>query len=170
MFNSFLKFLEKHDRKRIIYDRNGEKYLTRYYLFLKDRKNFPFNIFLHNFHISDPHDLHCHPWMFFRFILKGGYWEWVPIFTNFDPQAALDGRPVICGERKVWRGVGYFSFNKAEDYHRIELESGIDCWSLFIPGPQKREWGFLTHKNWDWRTFKWVQHSQYNTMKKDNNE
>ena len=31
-------------RKRIIYNRDSTKeYLVRYYLFLKDRKNFPFN-------------------------------------------------------------------------------------------------------------------------------
>ena len=30
------------DRKRIIYNRdNSQEYLVRYYLFLKDRKNFP---------------------------------------------------------------------------------------------------------------------------------
>ena len=35
-------------RKRIIYNRDGTKeYLVRYYLFLKDRKRFPFNITLH---------------------------------------------------------------------------------------------------------------------------
>ena len=40
-----LRLLEKLGRKRTIYDREGKvPYLIRYYLFLKDRKNFPFNI------------------------------------------------------------------------------------------------------------------------------
>jgi len=43
-----LKLLERLGRKRIITDRlNNEPYLERYYLFLKERKWFPFNIFLH---------------------------------------------------------------------------------------------------------------------------
>jgi len=160
--NYFLNFLEKHDRKRVIMDRQSSKpYLNRYYLFLKDRKKFPFNVFLHQFLRSDPDDLHDHPWPYATLILKGGYWEWIPIKTNFDPQAAVSGEPVICGEQRVWRGPGHFRTCSANSYHRIELEPGVDCWTLFMPGPQKREWGFLTHKNWDWRTFKWVQHEQY---------
>ena len=50
-------------RYRIINDRiDEEPYLERYYLFLKERNNFPFNIFLHRFLKSDPDDLHDHPW------------------------------------------------------------------------------------------------------------
>ncbi len=52
-----LKLLERLDRKRIVMDRvNDEPYLERYYLFLKDRKRFPFNVFLHKFLKSDPDD------------------------------------------------------------------------------------------------------------------
>ena len=36
------------NRKRVILDRNNtSEYLVRYYLFIKDRKSFPFNITLH---------------------------------------------------------------------------------------------------------------------------
>ena len=57
-------------RKRIILDREtNEPYLERYYLFLKDRGNFPFNIFIHKFLKSDPDDMHDHPWGFTTFIL-----------------------------------------------------------------------------------------------------
>ena len=31
-------------------------------IYFKDRKDFPFNIFLHKFLKSDPDDLHDHPW------------------------------------------------------------------------------------------------------------
>ena len=66
-------------RYRIIKDRvDDEIYLERYYLFLKDRKTFPFNVFLHRFHKSDPDDLHDHPWNYRTLILKGGYWEYTP--------------------------------------------------------------------------------------------
>lgn len=149
-----LNFLERHDRKRVIMDRESKApYLNRYYLFLKDRKKFPFNVFLHQFLRSDPDDLHDHPWPYATFILKGGYWEWIPVFNKT--------HSVIIGEKKVWRAPGHFRICKADSYHRIELEPGVDCWTLFMPGIQKRDWGFLTHKNWDWTTFKWVQHENY---------
>ena len=160
----FLNFLENHDRKRIIMDRESkEPYLERYYLFLKDRKKFPFNAFLHQFLRSDPDTLHDHPWSYFTLILKGGYWEWIPIISDYvDPiDAQSPGNHQIIGERKVWRGPGHFRISKANSYHRIEVEPGVDCWTLFMPGIQRREWGFLTHKNWDFRTFKWDRNDKY---------
>jgi hypothetical protein len=55
----FLDLLDRLGRKRIVYDReNNEPYLERYYLFLKDRKRFPFNIFLHKFLKGDPDHVH----------------------------------------------------------------------------------------------------------------
>jgi len=166
MFKKFLKWLEKHDRKRVIMDRESKSpYLTRYYLFLKDRKKFPFNVFLHNFHRSDPDDLHDHPWPYATFILKGGYWEWVPIIdttTEYpDPVVAPKETPKIIGEKKIWRGPGHFRVCKATSYHRIELEPGVDCWTLFMPGPQQREWGFLMHEDWKPETQWWVYYEDY---------
>jgi len=156
--NFFLKFLERIGRKRVILDRQSlDPYLTRYYLFLKDRKRFPFNVFLHNFHRSDPDDLHDHPWPYATFILKGGYWEWIPVF---------DETQTITGEKKVWRGAGHFRTCNAQSYHRIELEPGVDCWTLFMPGPQTQSWGFLTHENWISSTFEWVNHERYISNKK----
>ena len=74
-----LKFLERLGRKSIIMDRlENEPYLVRYYLFLKDRKWFPFNVFLHKFMKGDPDELHDHPWPYATLILKGGYWEITP--------------------------------------------------------------------------------------------
>ena len=70
----FLKLLDRLGRKRVVMDRiNNEPYLDRYYLFLKDRKHFPFNVFLHKFLKSDPDDVHDHPWPYATLILKGGY-------------------------------------------------------------------------------------------------
>ena len=74
IFNTIMKLLGRH---RIINDRIDMKpYLERYYLFLKDRDTFPFNIFLHKFIKSDPDDLHDHPWNYRTLILLGGYWEY----------------------------------------------------------------------------------------------
>lgn len=136
----FLNLLDKLGRKRIVLDRqNNEPYLERYYLFLKDRKRFPFNVFLHKFLKSDPDDVHDHPWSYATLILKGGYWEWIPQFDS-------EGRKI--GEIKHWRGPGHFRRSIATSYHRIELDPNITAWTLFMPGPQKREWGFLVNNEW----------------------
>jgi hypothetical protein len=146
----FLNFLERVGRKRIVMDRqNNEPYLERYYLFLKDRKRFPFNVFLHKFLKSDPDDVHDHPWPYATLILKGGYYEWTPIFNT-------DGRKIA--EKSTWRGPGHFRICKSTSYHRIELDPNVTAWTLFMPGPQKREWGFLVNN-------KWVHNDQYLTQK-----
>ena len=147
----FLKLLERLGRKRVIYDRiNNEPYLERYYLFLKDRKLFPFNIFLHKFLKGDPDDVHDHPWGYATIILKGGYYEWV---ATFNPE----GEKV--GETRYWRGPGHMRLCRANSFHRIELKEGVKCWTLFMPGPQKRDWGF-------WVKGKWVQHESYLTARR----
>jgi len=135
-----LKLLEQFGRKRIVMDRqNDEPYLERYYLFLKDRKHFPFNVFLHKFLKSDPDDVHDHPWPYATLILRGGYWEWVPQFN-------AEGKRV--GEIAHWRRPGHFRICSATSFHRIELDPSVECWTLFMPGPQRREWGFLQHGHW----------------------
>lgn len=140
MKKAFLNWLERIGRKRIVMDRqHNEPYLERYYVFLKDRNHFPFNIFLHHFLKGDPDDVHDHPWSYATIILKGGYWEWIPQFN-------AEGKK-IC-EIGKWRGPGHFRFSKAESFHRIELDPDVDCWTLFMPGPQKREWGFLVKNKW----------------------
>lgn len=142
----FLNWLDKIGRKRIVMDRQSdEPYLERYYLFLKDRKTFPFNIFLHKFLKGDPDDVHDHPWPYATLILCGGYYEWTAEFNS-------KGEKI--GETRHWRGPGHFRVCNEKSFHRIELKSGVDCWTLFMPGPQKRDWGFLV-KN------KWIQHEQY---------
>ena len=141
-----LKLLERLGRKRVINDRiNNEPYLERYYLFLKERDRFPFNIFLHKFLKGDPDDVHDHPWGYFTVILKGGYYEWVGQFNSAGEKI---------GEIRYWRGPGHFRTCSPDSYHRIELKPGVTAWTLFMPGPKKREWGFLTSKGW-------IQHEQY---------
>ena len=134
--NIFLNWLDKLGRKRVIMDRyENEPYLTRYYLFLKDRKWFPFNVFLHNFHKGDLDDLHDHPWPYFTLILRGGYWEHTVSGTH-------------------WRGPGHFRICTPRSLHRIELAPNTDVWTLFIPGPKLRDWGFI-------KDGKWVQNEKY---------
>ena len=146
-----LKLLDRLGRKRIVMDRvENEPYLERYYLFLRERERFPFNVFLHKFLKSDPDDVHDHPWPYATVILKGGYWEWIPHFDTV-------GRKT--GEYQVWRGPGHFRISKANSFHRIELDPDITAWTLFMPGPKQRDWGFLV-KN------KWIQWEQYLKQRK----
>ena len=146
-----LKLLDRLGRKRIVMDRvENEPYLERYYLFLRDRERFPFNIFLHKFLKSDPDDVHDHPWPYATVILKGGYWEWIPHFDTV-------GRKT--GEYQVWRGPGHFRVSKANSFHRIELDPDITAWTLFMPGPKQRDWGFLVQN-------KWIQWEQYLKQRK----
>ena len=142
----FLDFLDRIGRKRIVMDRQSdEPYLERYYLFLKDRDRFPFNVFLHKFLKGDPDDVHDHPWPYATLILKGGYYEWLPQFDSKGDKIA---------EMCVWRGPGSFRVCRANSYHRIELDPSVTAWTLFMPGPKKRDWGFLVNN-------KWIQHEQY---------
>lgn len=136
----FLNSLERMGRKRIVLDReSSEPYLERYYVFLKDRDTFPFNIFIHKFLKSDPDDVHDHPWPYATLILKGGYYEHIP---NFNPAGDL------VGHTRYWRGAGHFRISPATSFHRIELEPNVDCWTMFMPGPKRKEWGFLVNNQW----------------------
>jgi len=115
--------------------KDGLKYLTRYYIFLKDRLYA--NIFLHHFHRSDMDIgtnglglLHNHPFPGFSFILFGGYWE---------ERLQTDGSVIR-------RKVKPFTFNiiRKDVFHRVDLlDENKGCWSLFFTGSRKgNTWGF----------------------------
>ena len=67
------------------------------------------------------------------------YLEWVPQFDN-------TGKMI--GETRHWRAPGSFRTAAANTYHRVELEPGITPWTLFMPGLQQRDWGFLVDNKW----------------------
>jgi hypothetical protein len=150
MLTKFLNFLDRHGRKRVIMDRiDNEPYLERYYIFFKERTWFPFNVFLHKFLKSDPDDVHDHPWGYFTLILSGGYYEWIPKINTLGEKF---------GEYRVWRGPGHFRVCYPNSFHRIELKPGVTPWTVFCPGPHRREWGFLKgHRE----STTWVQHEAY---------
>ena len=142
LHNMFKFIFQYFGRYRLINDRQDQKpYLERYYLFLKDRTTFPFNIFLHKFLNSDPDDKHDHPWWYLSMPLYPGYWEYTE-----------DG--------KFWRGPFSIRTAAANTFHRIELDKERPyCWTLFIPGRKIRDWGFKTANGW-------VQNEEYLTNKK----
>jgi hypothetical protein len=127
--------MDKLGRRRVITERDSNvPYLIRYYLFLKERKNFPFNITLHKVLVSDEPTLHDHPWSYATFIIKGGYYENTP-------------------KGRFWRGPGHFRYRRADDLHYLELDKDangneIPCWSLFFMGKKAGAWGFLKNGVW----------------------
>ena len=133
-------------RYRLIPDRRtGADYMHRYYIFLKDRKWFPFNVTLHKIVRSDDPILHDHPWNYLTIILSGGYYEHTPVFN-------YEGK--VFAEFQEWRGPGSVIYRKANEYHWLELKAGGSATTLFFMGPQSRDWGFLCNGEW-------VQHEKY---------
>jgi hypothetical protein len=156
MMNFLSKIMDKLGRRRVITDRDGKvPYLIRYYLFLKERKNFPFNVTLHKVLVSDEPTLHDHPWGYATFILKGGYWEHIPIISN---------EGFVVGSTRVWRGPGHFRIRGADDLHWLELPKDdkgneIPCWSLFFMGRKKKEWGFVRFVQYE--GYRWIHNEDY---------
>jgi len=142
--------MNKLGRYRLIPDRStGEDYLHRYYIFLKDRKYFPFNVTLHKIVRSDDPIMHDHPWGYMTVVLKGGYWEHTPVFND-------DGK--ILTEFQTWRGPGSIIKRKAGEYHWLELDESVGpATTLFFMGKQQRDWGFLVQtKKGLHRWIKWT--------------
>jgi len=133
------KFFSKIGRYRIIPDRRtGEDYLHRYYLFLKNRTLFPFNLVLHKIVRSDDPIFHDHPWAYCTVILAGGYYEHTPVYMN--------GK--VIGDSRTWKGPGSVIYRNATEYHWLELKNEEPATTLFFMGPQRREWGFLVDNQW----------------------
>ncbi len=117
-------------------------YMRRWWVIPRNRF---FNIYLHNI-VRDDDDraLHDHPWWNLSIVLRGGYWEYVPI-SPLEPAGATIGS---------WRGVGSFVLRRPTAAHRLALMTGASCWSLFITGPNVRTWGFHCPKGWvPWQQF-----------------
>lgn len=118
-------------------------YLLRWYLIPRNRW---FNIYLHQI-LRDDEDraLHDHPWVNLSIVLEGGYVE-----------VALDGGDMI----SRWRPAGTIAARLPTSAHRLVLPKAEHtgearpCWSLFITGPNVREWGFRCAHGWrHWKEF-----------------
>lgn len=180
MFQWALSQLDKHERKLVIMDRfELEPYLERYYIAWPDsvkreRKDIPFNSFIHRFMQSDDPVFHNHPWnWYYTVIIKGGYWEHTPWETK-------------------WRGPGTTKFIKGgqwkhaptdpmklhdsswadplclsrpdpsmplipADLHWVEIPKKGETYTLFTRGRTTQEWGFVP----DPYSGKWIQHEIY---------
>jgi hypothetical protein len=108
--------------KEIGWEEIGEKF-TRFQLL-----KLPWlNVYLHRLEAPNPHPYcHDHPWHFWAFVLKGGYWETLP-HGNF------------------WRGPGSILFRPARTRHNV-LTPGVN-WSLIFTSGRVRQWRFITERD-----------------------
>lgn len=99
---------------------------------------------------ADRH-LHDHPWPNVSILLRGCYYEMLPLDQKQDP--ALDGDPT-CHVAKL-RLPLIPVFRKATDRHRLIVpEDGGGAVSLFIMFRWQRDWGFHTENGWVyWRDY-----------------
>jgi len=117
-------------------------YMRRWYVWPVGRKSRWGGIYLHQICRSDDERaMHDHVGWNFSIVLSGGYFEHV------------------LGER-IWRGLGSVVLRSPTAPHRIELEwqpwsvngpmigSHRTAWSLWIRGPNVREWGFHCPRGW----------------------
>lgn len=148
----------------VIKRKTDDDYLRRWYVIPRNKW---FNIYLHNTLMDDDDQaLHDHPWWNVSIVLKGGYWEVMPMYRPLYPDLALD--VMTTHHRRLRRKPGSVVFRRATDAHRLELGRGrmvdgefwnatqarqfshyvIPSWSLFITGPRRRVWGWWTKQGW----------------------
>lgn len=107
------------------------------------------NAYLHRFCRSDDdRALHDHPWLFnASWLLRGRYIEWV--FSDGPGSAP----------RAEFRRPYDLVFRWGKAPHRVELLSDgwggeAPVWTLFITGPNVREWGFYCDRGFvHWKAF-----------------
>jgi hypothetical protein len=112
-------------------------YMLRWWVIPRNRF---FNIYLHRFCRSDDdRALHDHPWWNVSILLEGEYTE------HTIPAGGIN-------VRKVYQA-GELKFRGAKSAHRVELHAG-ECKTLFITGPNIRDWGFHCPAGWKrWQEF-----------------
>lgn len=124
-------------------------YLCRWHVIPRNRFC---NIYLHHFLRSDDdRALHDHPWVSFSWLLKGRYTEItnlrLPLSNNrqlFVLTGPLNDINLSVNYRegdRIYRLSG-------KSAHRIVINPGETCWTLFITGPRYREWGFYCPQGW----------------------
>lgn len=129
-----------------------EGYMERYWLIKPNPKRWffkDFSIRIHRILRSDTDDcFHDHPWASMSIILRGGYWELMPLKQSQHPR--ID----FYFSKHVWRKTGAIVIRKARFRHKIMIPSGFDCWSMFVMFRKTEKWGFYTRKGF-------VPHKEY---------
>jgi hypothetical protein len=120
-------------------------YMRRWYVIPRNRL---FNIYLHEIRRSDDdRALHDHPWVNVSIVLKGRYREIMPLTPPTEDHT-------LPYQIEKWRTRGSIVLRRPTAAHRLEIEDGKPCWSLFITGPNVRTWGFWCPRGWKpWQQF-----------------
>lgn len=131
MISTLLFKLSAFCRCRIINGPDEKPYLERYHLL---RLPFGLRVYLHRFVASDPgRGLHNHPWNHAISWVLSGYYHEVRMQGPRDDYCLTTRR----------LSAGSFNLIGGRVFHRINIEPGHECWSLFIHGPKAKDWGFL---------------------------
>ena len=121
-----------------------DPYLLRWHVI---PRNPLFNIYYHVFLRSDDdRALHDHPWLFnISYLNRGTY-------TEHEITRGGTHEATVYSQRDI-----KFRWGRAP--HRLELHDGkLKCETLFITGPNIREWGFYCPKEWrHWKVFSAVE-------------
>lgn len=119
-----------------------------------------FSIKYHKILVSDDPCMHCHPWPFLTIILKGGYFEWTPVYQKdsgekIDTEFSVNGEMVHCHFHEP----GSIMYRPAKWIHRLvladanandpEQEVRLEpAHTLVFTGKVIRDWGFYTKNGW----------------------
>lgn len=121
---------------------DGEKYLTR----ILSPRLFGCRVYLHHFHRPDVgRHLHNHPWKWAASLLLSGSYEedrldeaTASATKTFRHLGVLTEDELLSEHKHVHRA----NFIADTDYHRVTRLHG-DVWTLFVVGPENKEWGFF---------------------------
>lgn len=125
-----MTLLYQLQKRATSYDKGHLAFMGRWWL-VKPRWWFPLKVTLHCTWASDPTpNLHDHPWDWCSIVIKGECYE------------------VVKGGKHLYKK-GSIRFHRAETPHRMQIMKGAPpCWTLFITGPSRRDWGFYKRGKW----------------------
>lgn len=116
-------------------------YLIRYTIF----KCKYFSVKIHKALMSDPAELHDHPWSYVSIILWGGYWETTP--TSCGTVEHGNRQIGVTCYKKKWYRPGSVLIRKGDKPHKLVIPKGKFSISLIFVGRRYREWGYLDHNS-----------------------
>lgn len=95
-------------------------------------------VFVHKFLRSDyDRALHNHPWWFVSVLIKGEYFEHTETGVIHRKAPSIVYRPITHRHRVE------LVKDRVPFVHDIHLYRERPCWTLFITGPERQQWGFF---------------------------
>jgi hypothetical protein len=114
-----------------------------------------FQVVLHNFRSDDPPDLHDHAWWNVSIVLRGVLKETTYKHVPWAVLPAYYSRYLRAGSVRI---------RSAAELHRLSVVRG-PVWTLFITGPERRQWGYDTDAGWiPWQRYP----EKHNTLRRKN--